>query len=300
MSESVPAPTPSGFRTGLAALVGRTNAGKSTLLNQLVGHKVSIVTPKPQTTRDALHGVVHRPGGQIVFVDTPGFFQTHASALVDELHSRAREAVEDLDVLIHLVDPTREPGPEDAMVQELVAHSNVPKLLCLGKSDVEPRPHVEHWRRQATGYVDILEVSGKTGAGVPELIESILQRLPVGEALYPEGEFTNSNRTFQITELIREQVYLQMQDEVPYRTLISVDRTDELPPKAPGEPVGLAVFATIFAPTDRLQRMLIGVGAKRIQQIRQFAKRELRRRLGCPIELEIDVLVDRGLKQKAD
>ena len=141
--------TPPGFRVGLVAIVGRTNAGKSTLLNRLVGRKISIVTPKPQTTRETLHGVVNRPEGQIVFVDTPGFFQTHASALVDQLHSRAREAAQDLDVLVHLVDPTRAPGPEDAMVSDLVKSVRAPRLLCLGKSDAEIRPHAAYWRAQA-------------------------------------------------------------------------------------------------------------------------------------------------------
>ncbi len=301
MSDSPPvaAPaTPPGFRVGLAAIVGRTNAGKSTLLNRLVGQKVSIVSPKPQTTRDALHGVVNRPEGQIVFVDTPGFFQTHASALVDELHSRARDAISDLEVVVHLVDPTRAPGPEDAMVQALVDTVRVPRLLCLGKSDVPGRPYADAWRAGATGYAAILDVSGITGAGVPELVEAILGHLPFGEPLYPPGELTNSNRQYQIGELIREQIYIQMQDEIPYRTQVAVDLVKEEPPAKPGEPARLLIHATVLAATERLQRMLIGVGAKRVKQLRQFSRRELQRQLGMPVTLELDILVDRQAEQR--
>ncbi len=299
MSDSPPAvatdpaaTTPPAFRAGIVAIIGRTNAGKSTLLNRLVGSKVSIVTPKPQTTRETLHGVVNRPGGQIVFVDTPGFFQTHASALVDQLHTRARDAVQDLDVLVHLVDPTRAPGPEDAMVVDLVKTVRGPKLLCIGKADEEIRPHAVHWRGQAANYDAVLEVSGLADVGVNELVETILRHLPVGEPMYPPGETTNANRRFVVGELIREQIYIQMDDEVPYRTKVVVDRVEDVAPAKAGEPATLLVHATIYAPTDRLQRMLIGVGAKRVKQMRQFARREMRKQFGMPVDLELEIGVD--------
>jgi GTP-binding protein Era len=294
MSESpTPAPTtPTGFRAGLVAIIGRTNAGKSTLLNRLVGKKVSIVSPKPQTTRDALHGIVNRADGQIVFVDTPGFFQTHASALVDRLHTRAREAVSDLDVLIHLVDPTREPGPEDGMVSELVKTVKVPRVLCIGKLDARPRPFTGYWRDRAADYQAVVEVSGLDGGGAGELLGAILNLLPYGEPMYPPGETSNANRGYQIAELIREQVYIQMDEEVPYRTKVVVDRVEDLPAEGPEKPASLLVHATIYAPTDKLQRMLIGVGAKRVKQMRQFSRREIRKLTGLPVDLELEIRVD--------
>ena len=132
--------SPQTFRSGLAVLVGRTNVGKSTLLNALVGTKIAIVTPKPQTTRDTYHGIVTREGqGQIVFVDTPGIFKTQPSRLVTNLHHKVRDAIEGIDVVVHVADPTRSIGPEDQRVIELVDHTPHPKILCLNKLDLPDR-----------------------------------------------------------------------------------------------------------------------------------------------------------------
>src|SRR5580692_2817733 len=125
--------TPQNFKTGFAVLVGRTNVGKSTLLNALVGTKIAIVTPKPQTTRDTYHGIVHRPEGQIVFVDTPGIFKTQPSQLVQNLHHKVRDALEGIEVLVQVVDPTRSIGIEDARVNDIVDHAAHPKILVLNK-----------------------------------------------------------------------------------------------------------------------------------------------------------------------
>ena len=153
---NTPEPNPN-FRAGMVAVLGRTNAGKSTLVNALVGRKVSIVTPKPQTTREAVQGVVHRPEGQIVFVDTPGFFKTHASALVDKLHQRARRALDGIDAILHVVDPTKEIGEEEEMVVAVLANVPQAKILCLSKSDLEHRPASEAWRARATGYKAVID-----------------------------------------------------------------------------------------------------------------------------------------------
>ena len=118
---------PANLKSGFAVLVGRTNVGKSTLLNALVGSKIAIVTPKPQTTRDTYHGIVHRPEGQIVFVDTPGIFKTQPSKLVQNLHHKVRDALEGIDVIVHVVDPTRAIGAEDPRVNDLVDRSVLPE-----------------------------------------------------------------------------------------------------------------------------------------------------------------------------
>lgn len=292
--QPAPEPAPTPFRAGLAALVGRTNAGKSTLLNALVGRKVSIVTPKPQTTRDAIHGIVHHPRGQVVFVDTPGFFHTRGTRLVQELHERTREALQDVDVILHLVDPTRDPGPEDDLVARAIASSTVPRILCIGKADANPRPHRRHWLAQASGYAATIDVSGTTGAGLPRLVDTLIQMVPESEPLYPPEDTTNTTRDFQIAEIIREQVYLQADAEVPYRTRVSIDKV-EVMPQTPQRPERLGIDATVFTSDERYQRMLIGKGAARVKQIREFARRELQRALNQKVALSIDIRVDPSL-----
>ncbi len=285
-----PAPSAAPFRAGLVAIVGRTNAGKSTLLNRLVGQKVSIVTPKPQTTRHAVHGIVHRPGVQIVFVDTPGFFRTRRSALVDSLHQRAMEALQDVDVVVYLADPTREPGPEDAMVADALANWRGPRILCLGKADL-PRPHRAAWRPGSDSYRHVLDVSGATGIGTDDLLHAIGTLLPESEPLYPPEDVTNATRDFRIAEVIREQVYIQAGDEVPYRTVVSIDRVEVMPATAKS-PERLGVDATVFASAEKYQRMLIGRGGARVKQLREFSRRELQRVLGRKVALSLDIKVD--------
>ena len=295
-SERTDLPETPAFRAGLVALVGRTNAGKSTLLNRLVGQKVSIVTPKPQTTRHPVHGVVHLPGAQVVFVDTPGFFQTHRSRLVDTLHQRAREALSDVDVVVHLADATRPPGPEDEMVMDALEGAGRPRVLALGKCDV-PRPHREAWRRHAGLYQHVLDVSGATGAGADELVRLLASRLPASDPLYPVEDVTNATRDFRIAEAIREQVYLQAGDEVPYRTMVVVDRVEVMPATAT-TPERLGIDATILASEDRYQRMLIGRGGARVKQLREFSRRELQRVLARKVALSLDIRVDGNMEER--
>ncbi len=281
----------------MVALVGRTNVGKSTLLNALVGRKVSIVTPKPQTTRDPVQGVLHRPEGQIVFVDTPGFFKTHKSRLVDQLHQRARKALSGIDLVIHAVDPSREIGEEDEMVKEVLAMVGQPRLLVLNKADLPEtdRRHRAPWLAAGPGYDAVFEVSGLAKLELEPLVQGILQRLPFGPPLYPETDVSNTTREFRITELVREQIYLQMDDEIPYRTRVVLDSI-----KDTQDPLGLPeleVNATILTSLDRYKAMLIGQGGQRIRQIRQFSRRRLKVEFGLPVHLDLEVIVDPAMTE---
>ena len=289
---NTPEPNPN-FRAGMVAVLGRTNAGKSTLVNALVGRKVSIVTPKPQTTREAVQGVVHRPEGQIVFVDTPGFFKTHASALVDKLHQRARRALDGIDAILHVVDPTKEIGEEEEMVVAVLANVPQAKILCLSKSDLDIRPASEVWRARATGYKAIIEVSALNGHGLEELVAALMKSMPVGQALYPEDEVTNTSREFAAGELIREQIYLRMGDEIPYRTRVEIGSIEERKTKL-GEPL-IAILATILVASDRYKAMVIGAGGQRIRQLNSDSRKELEHHFGKKVFLDCDVMVDKTI-----
>ena len=279
-----------GFKSGLAVLVGRTNVGKSTLLNALVGTKVAIVTPKPQTTRDTYHGIVHRPEGQIVFVDTPGLFKTQPSRLVQNLHHKVRDAMEGIDIIVHVVDPTRAIGAEDQRVNDLVDHSILPKVLVLNKLDRPERYYRETWMERGPKYVAVVELSALTGQNVDLLIKAILRHLPIGPAQYPEGQLTNVTNEFWIGELIREKLYLQTNQEVPYTASVEVEQIEDRK-DGRGNPL-VYIKATVLTTDDRHQRMLIGQHARKIREIGSAARKELEVAMNKKVFLDLSVLID--------
>jgi GTP-binding protein Era len=282
--------TPQDFKTGFAVLVGRTNVGKSTLLNALVGTKIAIVTPKPQTTRDTYHGVVHRPEGQIVFVDTPGIFKTQPSRLVQNLHHKVRDALEGIDVIIQVVDPTRSIGVEDQRVNDLVDRALQPKILVLNKLDLPDRYYRDTWMERSPKYSSVIEVSALKDKNIELIIQAIFRHLPVGPRQYPEGQVTNVTSEFWIGELIREKLYLQTNQEVPYTASVHVEQIEDRKDKQ-GKPL-LYIKAAILTTDDRHQRMLIGQHAKKIKEIGSAARKELEVAMNKKVFLDLAVLID--------
>lgn len=284
-------PAPDANRqSGIAVLLGRTNVGKSTLLNALVGTKIAIVTPKPQTTRDIYHGIVNRPDGQIVFVDTPGIFKTQPTRLVHNLQHRIRDAVEGIDVMVHVVDPTRPVGPEDQRVIEMVGHAAQPKILVLNKSDQRDRPFRETWLQRGPQYAAVIELSALKGTNIELLIQAIFRLLPVGPAHYPDGQVTNVTNEFWMTELIREKIYLQTSQEVPYTAEVRLEQVEDRQTKD-GKPM-LYIKAAIVTTDDRHQRMLIGEHARKIKNIGSAARHELEVAMNRKVFLDLTVVVD--------
>ncbi len=284
------------FKSGIAVLVGRTNVGESTLLNALVGTKIAIVTPKPQTTRDTYHGIVNRPEGQIVFVDTPGIFKTQPSKLVTNLHHKVRDAIEGIDVFVHVADPTRPVGPEDQRVIEMVSHVTKPKILVLNKLDLPDRPFRQSWVERGPKYAGVIEVSALKDKNIDLVIKAIFGHLPVGPAHYPEGQVSNVTNEFWITELIREKLYLKTSQEVPYTAVVKLEKIEDRKTKD-GRSM-LYIKAVILTIDDRHQRMLIGQGARKIKDIGSFARKELEVAMNRKIFLDLDVLVDKDWMDK--
>jgi GTPase len=278
------------LKSGFAVLVGRTNVGKSTLLNALVGSKIAIVTPKPQTTRDTYHGIVHRPEGQIVFVDTPGIFKTQPSKLVHNLHHKLRDALEGVDVIVHVVDPTRAIGSEDQRVNDLVDRSVLPKILVLNKLDLPDRYYRDTWMERGPKYASVIEVSALKDKNIDLIIQAIFRHLHVGPAQYPVGQITNVTNEFWIGELIREKLYLQTNQEVPYTASVHVEQVEDRKDKQ-GKPL-VYIKAVVLTIDDRHQRMLIGQHAKKIKEIGSAARKELEVAMNKKVFLDLDVLVD--------
>jgi GTPase len=283
--------SPKDLKSGFAVLVGRTNVGKSTLLNALVGTKIAIVTPKPQTTRYTYHGIVHRPEGQIVFVDTPGIFKTQPSRLVQNLHHKVRDALEGIDVIVHVVDPTRSIGTEDQRVNDLVDRTPHPKILAVNKLDLPDRYYRDTWLERGPKYSAVVEVSALKDKNIELLIQAIFRHIPVGPAQYPVGQVTNVTHEFWLAELIREKLYLQTSQEVPYTATVHVEQIEDRKDKQ-GRPL-VYIKATILTTDDRHQRMLIGQGARKVKEIGSAARKELEVAMNKKVFLDLAVLVDK-------
>lgn len=283
------APPPPGHRSGFVAIVGRPNVGKSTLLNQLLGQKVAIVSPKPQTTRGRIVGILTLPEAQIVFIDTPGLHEAR-TLLNQRMVRRARQAIEEADAVLWVVDAAEGVTPEDeALAQEL--HSLGPRLCVavnkidkLKKSELLP---ILARLGELLPDEDIVPVSATERLNFPELVRELVRRLPEGPRLYDPTMFTDQTERTLAEELIREQVFLQTHQEIPYSVAVTVDRFEEK------ENVTV-ISATIHVERESQKPILIGRQGARIKAIGQAAREALERLLGRRVYLELFVRVQEG------
>lgn len=280
---------PKGFKTGFAVLVGRSNAGKSTLLNTLIGTKVAITTPKPQTTRQSIQGVLHHPEGQVIFVDTPGIFQKRHDFLTDSLNKVAKNSLKDIDVLVYVVDATRAIGPEEEQVMKMVMAADTKKILAINKID-EYTKYVEDYRALSSDFDATFEISALRGKHIKPLIDGIIERLPEGPPLYPTNQITNLDPKFWHAELIREKLFLVLRQELPYTATVEVDSIEQRKTKS-GEDI-IDVQARILTDTDAHKKMIIGAGGAMIKKIGSMTRRELEQVNDMKVFLNIDVETD--------
>ncbi len=278
-------------KAGLAVLIGRSNAGKSTLLNSLVGTKVAIATPKPQTTRHVIQGVLHDPRGQIVFVDTPGIFTQIPDLLTSKLNEKAKDALEGIDIVLYVADPSRHVGDEERAVYRVVKSATSAKILVLNKSDLE-RPYIDEYLAWADDFEAVIEVSGLNARNLKALVDMIFERLPEGEPLYPEGQFTAAENKFWLEELIREKIFLKMHQEVPYTTTVEVE---EMVTRENGT---VYIKASILTTSPRYRKMLIGAGGLAIKSIGQAVRKELEMVTGQKTYIELDVRVEERWQER--
>ena len=277
------------FRTGLVAIVGRPNVGKSTLLNALVGQKLSITADKPQTTRHRINGVLTTEQAQYVFVDTPGYQTRHKNALNRTLNRTVRGVLNDVNVVLLVIEPLRF-GAEDQQVLELIPES-VPLILVLNKLDtVKGRdkllPFVAQLAQQRS-FAAVVPVSASKGKHLQELLAEIKQHLPAGEPMFDPEDLTDRPVRFLAAELIREKVFRLVGDELPYTSTVIIDKFEE------GETLQ-RIFATVLVENDNQKAILIGAQGERMKRIASEARADLEKLLGSKVYLEVWVKVKSG------
>ncbi|MBY6205586.1 GTPase Era [Halomonas denitrificans] len=284
------------LHSGTVALIGRPNAGKSTLVNRLVGEHVSIVTHKPQTTRHRVTGIVNHPRGQVVLVDTPGMHQRRDHALNRHLNRVAAETLPGVDLLLVLVDAAK-PTDEDRMALRAAAQSGRPFLLAFNKIDrvqkrAELLPLAERWTADVEPE-EVHFVSALRDDGIEKLLDSIVARLPAQPPLYPPDLFTNEPMRFLAAELVREQLLENLHQEIPYGTTVVVEEFAE-------DEGRLQIAARILVAEKRHKGIVIGKGGQTLKRIGSRARQAMQQLFEQPVRLDLNVAVmERWMEREA-
>lgn len=277
------------FRSGFVAVLGRPNAGKSTLVNRLVGEKVAIVSPKPQTTRNRIQGIVNRPDAQVVLIDTPGLHRPD-SALGRQMMEEVDQAIDGIDVMALVVDASEDFGHGVLRALTRGREFRGPVFLLLNKIDLIPKsrllPLIERCSREMQ-FTEIMPISAKTGDGCERFLDAVISHLPVSEPQFPRDQVTDQPERFLAAEIIREKAILHTYHEVPHAVAVIVERFEE-------KPKLLHIDAAIHVERDTQKRILIGHGGEMLKKIGTEARRELEDFFGIKVFLELFVKVQRN------
>ncbi len=274
-------------RCGFVAVVGRPNVGKSTLINRIVGRKISIVTPRPQTTRHRIHGIREQEGAQIVFVDTPGLHGDQPRAINRAMNRAATGAAAEADLLLFMFD-ARGWRDGDQLVLDRIRASGHPVIALANKADlVRPKERLLETLAALADKADFAEIvplSARTGSNVDRLLELIPRYLPVSPPLYEPETVTDRSETFRAAELIREKLMLRLRDELPYGLTVMVEKFRR------GRS-GYEINAVIYVDRPSHKAIVVGRGGGLLKAVGTSARRELKRMLGAPVHLELWVKV---------
>ena len=274
-------------RAGFVSILGRPNAGKSTLLNALLGAKLAIVAPKPQTTRTTIQGVLNLPDAQVVFLDTPGIHRSD-SLINRRMMDTIRAALEDRDLLLYLADATLQPGPDDERAISMMKESKAPVFLVLTKIDRVPDKRdllvrIEQYKT-IHEFDEYIPVSAPNGNGLDDLKRSIVARLPEGDPLFPPDYLTDQPERYLVAELIREKILRLTQQEVPHSVAVLIEKWEETPNVT-------RIFATVYVERAGQKAIIIGRGGSGLKKIGTAARIEAEQSLDRKIYLELFVKV---------
>lgn len=282
------------FRSGFVSILGRPNAGKSTLLNRMVGQKVAIVSDKPQTTRYALQGVVNRPDAQIVFLDTPGIHKAE-TRMNRKMMDEVEEALHERDLLLFVVDSSTAYGPGDSYALEMIKHVKTPTFMVLNKADLIPRlqllPTLDRYSKLHS-FAELIPVSARTGDNVNHLLDMIVKVLPEGPEYFPKGHITDLPARFMAAEIIREKAILLTHQELPYSTAVIIDDFEK-------RGNILHLHALIFVEKEGQKGILIGAHGERMKTLATQAREEIEKALGSRVFLEVFVKVRAGWRENS-
>jgi len=273
---------------GVVALVGRPNAGKSTILNRVLGQKVSIVSAKPQTTRNRIVGILNDPRGQIAFLDTPGIHRPLHKLNV-RMMDHVRTALSEADIVTAMIDASQPFGHGDQYVIDLLRETETKRFAVLNKIDLLKKnkllPLIDQYNRFEL-FDEIVPVSAATGDGVDELVRLFFDNVPAGAPRYPQGDFTTQPERFFAAEIVREKVLHHTSEELPYTTAVSIDKWEEEEAKNL-----IKIWATIVVERDSQKPIVIGARGSMIKQIGTEARVELETTLGARVFLDLHVAV---------
>jgi GTP-binding protein Era len=291
------------FRSGFVSLVGRPNVGKSTLVNQMVGSKVSIVSSRPQTTRTQIRGVRTTADSQIVLLDTPGIHKPR-TLLGERCNSRSVQTLAEVDVVCLVVEANAAIGAGDRFIADLVHQVSTPSMLVLNKTDAASHAQVaDHLGQVAADLGDFeafIPLSARTGEGVDALVGELEARLPVGPVYYPDGVMSDQPETALVAELVREKLLAIARDELPHSIMVTAEPLDEDEPGPDEEPDGILRFRVVVrVERDSQKGIVIGKGGTVIRDAGTKARHELETLLGARVYLETKVRVDPDWQRRA-
>ena len=280
-------------RSGFVALAGRPNVGKSTLLNRIVGSKVAIVSNKPQTTRRAIRGITTGPDWQLVMVDLPGA-QRPRDALTERMQSRMERELSESDAVALVLNGQQQVGPGDRFIARAIRSAAIATVVAVNKVDLLDRRQTLAALEAAAELLpdaEVFPVSARRGAGVAELVDALVRRLPEGPFLYPPEERTDLPESVRVAELVREKILERTREELPHSVEVEVDQTLER------EDGLLVVVARVWAETESQKRILIGAGGRMIREVGTAARREIEALAGRRVHLDLTVRLRKGWRR---